>query len=143
MSIVLASHPTILFATIFAGVLLIYAEANRPGSIVPGCFGLLLVLAPLPALLTPPVRLASAGLLSTGFALCVLQAWFPVRWLATTAGVAGMAAGIARFYVGSADGSAQPNPVAGVLLSGILGVTTSYLATVALRARRAKRLTVH
>src|ERR1051325_7804853 len=118
MSLALVSHPTILFAMIFAGVLLIYAEANRPGSIVPGCFGLLLVLAPLPALLSPPVRLVSAGLLSLGFALCVLQAWIPVRWLATAVGVVGMAAGIARFY----DGSAQPNPVAGVLLSGILGV---------------------
>ncbi|WP_263418890.1 hypothetical protein [Terriglobus albidus] len=139
MLIALASHPTVLFSAIFTGVLLIYTEANRPGSIVPGCIGLLLVLAPLPALLTPPVRLASAGLLSAGFLLCVLQAWIPIRWLATAAGVGGMAAGIARFY----DGSAQPNPIAGVLLSGILGVTTSYLATVALRARRAKRLTVH
>lgn len=139
MSMALVSHPTLLFATIFAGVLLIYAEANRPGSIIPGCIGLLLVLAPLPALLTPPVRLASAGLLSTGFALCVLQAWIPVRWLATAAGVASMAAGMTRFY----DGWIQPNLIAGVLLSGILGVTTSYLATVALRARRAKRLTVH
>ena len=139
MSIALASHPTILFATIFTGVLLIYAEANRPGSIVPGCFGLLLVLAPLPALLTPPVRLVSAGLLSIGFALCVLQAWIPVRWLATAVGVVGMAAGIARFY----DRWVQPNPIAGFLLSGILGVTTSYLATVALRARRTKRLTIH
>ena len=139
MSLALVSHPTILFATIFAGVLLIYAEANRPGSIVPGCVGLLLVLAPLPALLTPPIRPASAGLLSAGFALCVLQAWIPIRWLATSVGVAGMTTGIVRFY----DSSVQPNPVAGVLLSGILGVTTSYLATVALRARRAKRLTVH
>jgi len=139
MSIALASHPTLLFATIFAGVLLIYAEANRPGSIVPGCVGLLLVLAPLPALLTPSVRLASAGLLSAGFVVCVLQAWIPVPWMATIIGVAAMTAGIARFY----DSSRQPNPVAGFLLSGILGVTTSYLATVALRARRAKRLTVH
>ncbi|MGO4210730.1 hypothetical protein AB4Y89_05970 [Terriglobus sp. 2YAB30_2] len=139
MSLALVSHPTVLFVAIFMGVLLIYAEANRPGTIVPGCVGLLLVLAPLPALLTPPVRPASAGLLSAGFGLCVLQAWIPVRWLATVIGVGGMAAGIARFY----DSSVQPNPVAGVLLSGILGVTTSYLATVALRARRAKRLTVH
>jgi len=139
MSLALVSHPTVLFAMIFAGVLLIYAEANRPGSIVPGCVGLLLVLAPLPALLTPPVRPASAGLLSAGFVLCVLQAWIPIPWLATAAGIGGMAAGIARFY----KGSVQPNPITGVLLSGILGVTTSYLATVALRARRAKRLTVH
>lgn len=135
----LLPHPAALFAVMVAGILLLYVEANRPGRVIPGCAGLLLILAALPVLCTPPIRIASAVLLVAGFALTTLQAWSPIRWLLTVPGVAAMAVGIARFY----RDWPQPSPLAAVLLASVLGVSTSSLATIALQARRAKRHTIH
>lgn len=135
----LLPQPAWLFALAILGILLMYVEANRPGRVIPGCLGLLTLLVTLPVLFTPAVLPLSLFLLLAGFGLCVLQAWLPVAWIGTLSGVTAMSAGMAYFYAAWP----QPNPVAAVFLSAVLGFATSYLFSIALRARRAKRVTIH
>ncbi len=120
------------------GVLLIYVELNRPGSILPGAVGLLLALLAVAPLLhqrlNPVAGLAIAGgvlLLGRGLRRST-SAITPV--VATICLVAGLLALVRD------GGSARVHAGAAVVCGGVLGLGTWMLTRIARRARLNKGL---
>lgn len=121
------------WALLVAGLLLIYWELCRPGSVVPGALGGVCALVALARFAGEPGKLAPAAVLwfLAGWAALAAEAWW--RWPGPP-GLAGavlltlgaMAASV-RWYV------ALP-------LSAVLGAATAVLGSAAIRAFLAKRI---
>jgi membrane-bound ClpP family serine protease len=120
------------------GVLLIYVELNRPGSILPGAVGLLLALlavAPLLHRRLNPVAIVAivGGVLLLGRGLRrSTSAITPV--VATICLVGGLLALV------RGDGSARVHAGVAVVCGGVLGLGTWMLTRIARRARLNKGL---
>lgn len=122
------------------GLLLIAVELNRPGLVLPGAFGLLILLLACASLASRHPSL-EAELLSVGF--IALLAWnmsriSKVRWLAAVAFICGLTLSIARLLPGPSRPRISPWVA---LLSGLLiGAGTTILTRIARRARKNKGL---
>jgi membrane-bound ClpP family serine protease len=133
----LIASPDLAVLTLLTGILLVYWECNRPGTIVPGCAGTLLVLLSANSLLRMPLRPAALVLLTAGLALLLVEIAFSINNLLAALGVLAIVAGL-RFLV-------QPFAfthvhIATALFAGAgFGVATVWLGKIALRARRNKR----
>ncbi len=134
----LVSSPNLAVCAATLGILLIFVEFNRPGSILPAASGLLLTLLASAGLLRFGVQLGPALLLIASAAVLAFNAW---RRLSTTLLVAITPAIIAglRFLVPHARISAVSWPVA-TLCGLALSLVSTLLTRVAYRARRAKAL---
>ena len=126
----------VLLATL--GTCLIFLEFNRPGRILPGASGLLLVLLSAGSLLRVGVRPWAAALVLLSAAVLAGNAWRPVPisllGLAAAGGMVGL-----RFLPAAAH--AQDVSTTTALFCGaILGLLSTALTRVAYRARRAKAL---
>ncbi len=123
------SSATIVLLTV--GVLLAYVEFNRPGWIVPGATGLLLCLLAAAAILkSHPQPFALALLVAGGGCLLVslcYRNYALAGWLAAAAWI------MAFCRLGA-------NPVVAVACGLALGLSSSYLARIARRARANKGL---
>jgi len=131
----LLHSPDAAIVTLILGILLIYLELNRPGTILPGALGLLLTL------------LAAAGLHSqklnpNALLLLVVAAIFlllslrtkPDPWL-TAAATLNLMAGF-----GLLTRSPRVHPLIAIVCGLILGAGTSVLTRIARRARVNKGL---
>ena len=120
------------------GLALIAVELNRPGMILPGAGGLLVVLCGAYALQGEPLTAWALGLvlLAAGVLLANLYAKVPLPVLLLATGA--LAAGL-RFLVGS-PGQQQVHLGTAVVCGLSLGAAGAFLSRVALRARRAKRV---
>ncbi len=133
----LAANPDASLLTLFAGVLLIYLECNRPGSVLPGCLGALLTLLSINAFTHMPLRQPALALIVAGVALVVADLTMPVRNPAAILGTISLIIGL-RTLVQPFASAHVHTPIA-VVLGSSFAFTTVWLARVALRARRNKR----
>ena len=131
------ADPNLAFILLILGALGVYVEFTHPGMIAPGVFGAILVVVGLSALSVLPINWGGAALMMLALVLFVLEAKFATHGVLTAAGALAMVLG-ALMLVQS------PAPELRIHLSTALAVTlpfalvTSFLLTLAVRARRAK-----
>ena len=129
-------NPDYLVLLLLAGVLLVYAEFNMPGTVVPGALGLLCILLSLFGLSRMRVSHAAVALLLIGITVMLLELKAPSHGILGLAGTALLVWGLATLVI-------APDPVhlATALAAGIaFGGITLTLAFIALRARGNKLL---
>lgn len=110
------------------GLLLIYWELCRPGSILPGALGGVCVLTAMARFGAEPVRPAAVLLFAAAWVAMAAEAWW--RW----PGIAGAA------LLTAAAAAAQVRWYLAAPLSLVLSVATATLGSAAIRAYLAKRL---
>ena len=131
------ADPNLAFILLILGALGIYVEFTHPGMIAPGVFGAILVVVALSALSVLPINWGGAALMVLAMVLFVLEAKFATHGVLTAAGALAMVLG-ALMLVES------PAPELRIRLATALAVAlpfalvTSFLLTLALRARRGK-----
>ncbi len=118
------------------GLLLIYFELNRPGTILPGALGLLLCLLSCASLLAHPISLSGLVLTLSAAALLLLDLFRPVPLAVAAAATLALSCG---FYRLLAAPEQKPTHLLPAALCGlILGSATSFLTRIARRARANK-----
>ena len=134
------ADPNIALLLLLFGALGIYAEFSSPGLIAPGVIGSILVLLGLTALALFPIDWLGATLMLLGLTFFVLEAKFATHGILTAGGAAAMLLGSVMLIDTSV-------PELRIRWSTALGVTvpfaliTSFLFSIALRARRNKVIT--
>ena len=129
--------PNISLVLLVIGALAIYVEFNTPGVVVPGVIGFIAVLLAVFALHLLPTSYAAVGLILGAFVLFALEAKFQSHGVLTVGGTGLLILGSLMLVDG-------PIPEMRVKLATALAVSipfaliTSFLMTVALRARRNK-----
>ena len=129
--------PNIALILLVIGALAIYVEFNTPGVIVPGVIGFIAVLLAVFALHLLPTSYAAVGLILGAFVLFALEAKFQSHGVLTVGGTGLLILGSLMLVDG-------PIPEMRVKLATALAVSipfaliTTFLMTVALRARRNK-----
>jgi membrane-bound serine protease (ClpP class) len=134
------TSPDLDVLLLLCGALLIYLEFNVPGTIVPGALGTLMVLLAVFGLNLLPIQHTSVLLLFAALALMVLEAKFTSHGVLGIAGILCLVFGLATLVNGPSPEMRVHFGVAAGAGVGF-GVITFGLAYIALRARRAKRLT--
>jgi len=133
----LLQNPDLAVLTLFAGILLVYWECNRPGSILPGCAGTLLVLLSANSLLCLPLRSSALALLALGLVLLLIEIAYATRNLLAAAGILAIVAGLR--LLGQPFAFLHVHIATALVAGGGFGVATLWLGKIALRARRNKR----
>jgi membrane-bound serine protease (ClpP class) len=134
------ADPNIALMLLVLGALGIYAEFSSPGLIAPGVIGAILVLLGLTALAMFPIDWLGAALMIMAFVFFILEAKFATHGVLTAGGAISMLLGAVMLIDTSV-------PELRIHWSTALGVTvpfaliTSFLFTIALRARRNKVVT--
>lgn len=118
------------------GLLLIYAELNRPGSIIPGALGLLGVLLAIGSLAAFHLNPWAVALVCAAAAVWMLGLMRPMPPLAPTAATLALFLGFDRLTM---HGSLQVQTGVAALCALVIGVATTLLTRVARRARTNKR----
>jgi membrane-bound serine protease (ClpP class) len=119
-------------------VLLIYVELNRPGWILPGALGLLLLSLAVASLLRLDLSWPAALLVVSAVALLTLGLIRRVHALIPAAATLALILGFARLMHGPGD--ARVHVVTASVCGLSLGVVTSVLTVIARRARTNKRV---
>lgn len=132
----LSPDATLLLMTL--GVLLIFLELNRPGSILPGVTGLLCVLLAVAALAKAPLQLWAVGLLCLAVTLLAANLWkeLPAFLLATATLM--IAVGFHSLVAPERGSGEKVSLWVATSCGGIIGGAAAVLSRIALRARRAK-----
>ena len=129
-------NPDYLVLLLLAGVLLVYAEFNMPGSVVPGALGLLCILIALFGLSRMRISHAAIALLLIGIAVMLLELKAPSHGILGLSGTTMLVWGLATLVI-----APDPVHIATALAAGVaFGGITLALAFIALRARRNKLL---
>ncbi len=129
-------NPDLLVLLLIAGVLLIYAEFNLPGTVVPGALGMLAILIALFGLSRMRISHAAVALLLIGVTVMLLELKAPSHGVLGLAGTSLLVWGLATLVI-----APDPVHVATALAAGVaFGGITLTLAFIALRARRNKLL---
>jgi membrane-bound serine protease (ClpP class) len=133
------TSPDLDVLLLMCGGLLIYLEFHVPGTIVPGALGTLLVLLAIFGLNLLPVQHTAVLLLFAAVILMGLEAKFTSHGILALAGVLCLVFGLATLVDGP---SPEMRVHFGVALgAGVgFGAITFWLAWIAMRARRNKRL---
>jgi membrane-bound serine protease (ClpP class) len=134
------TSPDLDVLLLMCGGLLIYLEFNVPGTIVPGALGTLMVLLAIFGLNLLPVQHTAILLLLAAIVLMVLEAKFASHGVLGIAGVLCLVFGLATLVDGPTPEMRVHFGVAAGAGVGF-GAITFGLAWIALKARRAKRLT--
>jgi membrane-bound serine protease (ClpP class) len=132
--------PNLAVFLFFAGVLLVYLEFHVPGTIVPGAVGTLMVVMALFALNLLPIHLAAVTVLIAAFILLLLEAKFPSHGVLALTGSVALVFGLLTLVDGPIR-EQRIHPSIAVAVGLSFGLITSFLAIIALRARRNKVLT--
>lgn len=130
-------NPDLAVLLVVFGALLIYVEFNVPGTIIPGALGTLLLLLGLFGLNFLPIRHASVALLLAAVALLLLEAKFASHGVLAAAGIASLIFGLATLVEGP---DLRVHLATAVAVGAGFGLITTWLATVAWKARRGKQL---
>ncbi len=132
----LLASPDAALLVLLAGILLIYLEANRPGTILPGCLGALLALLSIHAISLQPQHSVSLLSIAAGVALTVGGIFRPTLNLLAVAGALAQAFGWMTLFAAPA----RLHPVTAVVFAAGFSFTTAWLGRMALLARRNKRV---
>lgn len=127
----LQADPAILLLTI--GLLLIYYELNRPGSVLPGAAGLLGTLLAIDSLTHLPLNRPAVVLLFTGILLLSLGLIRPTGIAVALAATLSLTFGLYRL-----TGTGLTHTVTSIGCGLVLGGVTSLLTRIARRARANK-----
>lgn len=130
-------NPDLAVLLMVFGALLVYVEFNVPGTIIPGALGTLLLLLGLFGLNFLPIRHASVALLLAAVALLVLEAKFASHGVLAAAGIASLIFGLATLVEGP---DVRVHLATAIAVGVGFGLITTWLATVAWKARRGKQL---
>jgi membrane-bound ClpP family serine protease len=128
------TNPNHAILLLLAGILLIYAEFNRPGTIVLGCIGALSILFGVDGFFHLEVRPSALWEIALGLAILALGIWFPVRGVTPSAACAILAFGLTHVAV------PPISPIVALGSSVVFCSVTYWLARVALRARLNKTI---
>jgi len=129
--------PNIAVLLLGVGTLLIFAECNLPGAILPGASGLLLFLSGIYGLTFLPLRpQALLFLLAAAIALA-LSAKTPAFGLPALLGTASLVYSLLTLIANSSTTSSV-HPAIAITLGAAIGVSASLLGRVAAQARRNK-----
>jgi membrane-bound serine protease (ClpP class) len=134
------TSPDLDVLLLICGALLIYLEFNVPGTIVPGALGTLMVLLALFGLNLLPIQHTAILLLVAAIGLMVLEAKFASHGVLGLIGTLCLVFGLATLVDGPTPDMRVHYSVAAA--AGIaFGLITLFLTSIALKARRGKRLT--
>lgn len=128
--------PNVAYLALFTGVLFIYLEFVRPGSVVPCVIGSVLAMLSIAALWQYPIRFGAVMLHLAAFLLFYADARFHLAGMAGLAGAASMALG-AVYFVDPLTAISIHTDVAIVVALPFAGITV-WLLSIAIRARKAK-----
>jgi membrane-bound serine protease (ClpP class) len=132
--------PNIAFILLAIGALALYAEFNHPGAVVPGVVGAIFILLAAFALNLMPVSHAALALIVLAFILFALEAKFATHGALAVGGIASLTLGGLLLV----DGPIPEMRVrwwTALSVSIPLGIITSFLMALAIRARRQKSIT--
>lgn len=119
---------------VFFGVLAIYCEFIRPGRVLPGVAGSLAAAIGIYKLEHLPLTHTGLILIATAAALFLLEAFWPVNFMAGTAATVSLSGGSALLVHSPAD----IGPGLAIAASVVFGGVTMLLCCAAKRARRNK-----
>jgi membrane-bound serine protease (ClpP class) len=131
--------PNIAFILLAIGALALYAEFNHPGAVVPGTVGVVFILIAVFALNLLPTRFAALGLILAAFALFAAEAKFVTHGVLTVGGITLLTLG-GLLLVDSPIPEMRVRLLTALAVSIPLGLITAFLMSIALKARRNKRV---
>ena len=129
--------PNMAFVLLAIGLLSLYIEFNHPGAVVPGVVGFFFVVLAVFALNILPVRYAALGLILVAFVFFALEAKFVSHGVLTIAGIAALVLG-ALLLVDGPIPEMRVRVWTALAVAIPLGVITTFLMGIALKARRGK-----
>jgi membrane-bound serine protease (ClpP class) len=131
--------PNIAFIFLAIGALALYAEFNHPGAVLPGTVGIVFILVAAFALNLLPTRFAALVLILGAFALFAAEAKFASHGVLTVGGIALLTLG-GLLLVDSPVPEMRVHLLTALAVSIPLGLITAFLMSIALKARRNKRV---
>lgn len=129
--------PNMAFLLLAIGLLSLYIEFNHPGAIVPGVVGFFFVVLAVFALNILPVDYAALGLILLAFVFFALEAKYASHGVLTVAGIASLTLG-ALLLVDGPIPQMRVRLWTALAVSIPLGLITTFLMGIALKARRGK-----
>jgi membrane-bound serine protease (ClpP class) len=132
--------PNVAFIILVIGMLALYMEFNHPGAVIPGTVGVVFILLAVFSLNLLPIRFAALVLIAGAFILFALEAKFASHGVLTIGGIALLVIG-ALLLVDAPIPEMRVRLATALAVSIPLGVITSFLVTLAIRAHRNKVVT--
>ena len=132
--------PNVAFIILVIGLLALYMEFNHPGAVIPGTVGVVFILLAVFSLNLLPIRFAALVLIAGAFILFALEAKFASHGVLTIGGIALLVIG-ALLLVDAPIPEMRVRLATALAVSIPLGVITSFLVTLAVRAHRNKVVT--
>ena len=129
--------PNLSFLLLAIGALGLYVEFNHPGAVLPGVVGVFFMLLALFALNILPVRYTGLALILLAFALFTLEAKFASHGVLAVAGIASLTVG-GLLLVDGPIPEMRVHWWTALSVSIPLGLITTFLMSIALKARRNK-----
>ena len=133
------TNPDLAILLLLGGILLLYAEFNLPGTIIPGALGALLVMLALFGLNLLPIRHTAVALLCAGLILMLLELKIPSHGVLALSGIAALVVGLATLVDAPID-ALRVHLGTAIAVGVGFGIISLTLAYVALLARRNKVL---
>jgi len=129
--------PNVAFILLAIGALSLYAEFNHPGAVIPGTVGVVFILLAAFALNLLPTRFAALVLIAGAFVLFALEAKFVSHGILTIGGITLLVIG-GLLLVDAPIPEMRVRLVTALSVSIPLGISTAFLMSIAVRARRNK-----
>jgi membrane-bound serine protease (ClpP class) len=129
--------PNVAFILLAIGLLAAYFEFNHPGAVLPGVIGLFFIVLAVFALNILPVRYTALALILVSFVFFALEAKFASHGVLTIGGIVALTLG-ALLLVDGPIPQMRVRLWTALAVSIPLGIITSFLMAIALRARRNK-----
>jgi membrane-bound serine protease (ClpP class) len=131
--------PNVSFILLAIGALALYAEFNHPGAVIPGTVGVVFILIAAFALNLLPTRFAALVLILGAFSLFAAEAKFASHGVLTVGGIVLLTLG-GLLLVDSPIPEMRVHLLTALAVSIPLGLITAFLMSIALKARRNKKV---
>jgi membrane-bound serine protease (ClpP class) len=129
--------PNMAFLLLAIGLLSLYIEFTHPGAVLPGVVGFFFVVLAVFALNILPVRYAALGIILLSFVFFALEAKFASHGVLAIAGIVSLTLG-ALLLVDGPIPQMRVHVWTALAVSIPLGLITTFLMGIALKARRSK-----
>jgi len=129
--------PNVSFILLAIGALGLYFEFNHPGAVLPGVIGFFFIVLAIFALNILPVRYTSLGLILLAFVFFTLEAKFATHGVLSIAGIVALTLG-GLLLVDGPIPEMRVHLWTALAVSIPLGLITTFLMSIALKARRNK-----
>ncbi len=129
--------PNMAFVLLAIGLLALYVEFNHPGAVVPGVVGFFFVVLAVFALNILPVRYTALAMIVVAFVFFALEAKFAAHGILSVAGIVSLVLG-ALLLVDAPIPQMRVHLWTALAVSVPLGIISTFLMGIALKARRSK-----